>query len=202
MERQWARWSSNRGLGAGSNIPGRWSVRLSVFNQRSWGSRLDQSPSGQMRNQGEVQWCLYVIGASPIGDPQLWRIRWIPDLRSQNEELVWRIDWCFVYFGSLILASLFILQTRHYRFHIPVSLRKRERGGLPWWRSGWESACQCRGHGFEPWSGKIPHAVEQLGPWATINWACASGACASQQERPRQREARAPRWRVAPTCCN
>ena len=24
-----------------------------------------------------------------------------------------------------------------------------------------------QGHGFEPWSGKIPHAVEQLGPWAT-----------------------------------
>ena len=39
--------------------------------------------------------------------------------------------------------------------------------GLPWWHSGWESACQCRGHGFEPWSGKIPHATEQLGPWAT-----------------------------------
>ena len=39
--------------------------------------------------------------------------------------------------------------------------------GLPWWRGGWESACQCRGHGFEPWSGKIPHAAEQLGPWAT-----------------------------------
>ena len=27
-----------------------------------------------------------------------------------------------------------------------------------------ESACQCRGHGFEPWSGKIPHAAEQLDP--------------------------------------
>ena len=40
--------------------------------------------------------------------------------------------------------------------------------GLPWWRSGWESACQCRGHGFEPLSGKISHAAEQLGPWATI----------------------------------
>ena len=39
--------------------------------------------------------------------------------------------------------------------------------GLPWWRSGWESACQCRGHGFEPWSGKIPHAAERLGLWAT-----------------------------------
>ena len=30
-----------------------------------------------------------------------------------------------------------------------------------------ESACQCRGHGFKPWSGKILHAAEQLGPWAT-----------------------------------
>ena len=40
--------------------------------------------------------------------------------------------------------------------------------GLPWWHSGWESACQCRGHGFEPWSRRIPHAAEQLGPWATI----------------------------------
>ena len=39
--------------------------------------------------------------------------------------------------------------------------------GLPWWRSGWESACQCRGHGFEPWSGKIPHSTEQLSPCAT-----------------------------------
>ena len=44
---------------------------------------------------------------------------------------------------------------------------KRMKLGLPWWHSGWESACQCRGHGFKPWSGKIPHAVEQLGPWAT-----------------------------------
>ena len=44
---------------------------------------------------------------------------------------------------------------------------KKSTVGLPWWRSDWESACQCRGHGFEPWSGRIPHAVEQLGPWAT-----------------------------------
>ena len=40
----------------------------------------------------------------------------------------------------------------------------RMRKGLPWWRSGWGSACQCRGRGFEPWSGRIPHAAEQLGP--------------------------------------
>ena len=28
-------------------------------------------------------------------------------------------------------------------------------------------ACQRRGHGFELWSGKIPHAAEQLSPCAT-----------------------------------
>ena len=38
--------------------------------------------------------------------------------------------------------------------------------GLPWWRSGWESACRWGGHGFGPCSGGIPHAAERLGPWA------------------------------------
>ena len=50
----------------------------------------------------------------------------------------------------------------------PYGTIKNDGVGLPWWRSGWESACQCRGHGVEPWSGRIPRAVEQLGPWATI----------------------------------
>ena len=40
-------------------------------------------------------------------------------------------------------------------------------GELPWWLSGWESACQCRGHGFESQPGRIPQAMEQLGPCAT-----------------------------------
>ena len=33
---------------------------------------------------------------------------------------------------------------------------------LPWLSTGEESACQCRRHEFDPCSGKIPHAVEQL----------------------------------------
>ena len=39
--------------------------------------------------------------------------------------------------------------------------------------SGKESACQCRGHGFDPWSGKIPHPMEQQSPCA----ATAEPAC-------------------------
>ena len=38
---------------------------------------------------------------------------------------------------------------------------------LFWWLSGKESACQCRRHGFNSWSFKIPHIVEQLSPKAT-----------------------------------
>ena len=43
----------------------------------------------------------------------------------------------------------------------------RSRIGLPWGFRSKEPACQCRRHKFDPWSGKIPHATEQLCPWAT-----------------------------------
>ena len=62
--------------------------------------------------------------------------------------------------------------------------------GLPWWRSGWESACQYRGHGFEPWSGKIPHAAEQLGPWATTTEpACLEPVLCNKRGRNSERPA-------------
>ena len=73
--------------------------------------------------------------------------------------------------------------------------------GLPWWHSGYESACQCRGHRFEPWSGKIPHAAEQLSPFATATEAHAPRARAPQQEKPPQWEARTLQQRLALTCC-
>ena len=58
--------------------------------------------------------------------------------------------------------------------------------GLPWWRSGWESACQRREHGFEPWSGKIPHTAEQLGPWATTTEPARLEPMLRNRERPQQ----------------
>ena len=41
------------------------------------------------------------------------------------------------------------------------------------------------GHGFDPWSGKIPHAAEQLSPCTQLPRPC-SGAHASQQDKPPQ----------------
>ena len=48
---------------------------------------------------------------------------------------------------------------------------KKNTQGLPQGLGGKESACECRRHGFDPWSGKVAHAEEQLGPWATSPWA-------------------------------
>ena len=39
--------------------------------------------------------------------------------------------------------------------------------GRPWWCSGQESTCRCRGHVFDPWSGKTPHAEGSESPSTT-----------------------------------
>ena len=62
--------------------------------------------------------------------------------------------------------TLIIRSSNRAPWYLPKRV-KNLHPGLPWWRSGRESACQCRGHGFGPWSGKIAHAAERLGPWAT-----------------------------------
>ena len=45
--------------------------------------------------------------------------------------------------------------------------KKKTTLGHPWYLSGKESICQCRGHRFNLWSRKIPQAVDQLSPYAT-----------------------------------
>ena len=74
--------------------------------------------------------------------------------------------------------------------------------GLPWWRSGWESACQCKETRVRALVWEDPTCRGATRPMSHNYWACVSGACALRQEGPRQWEARAPRWRVAPTRCN
>ena len=118
--------------------------------------------------------------------------------QDENISDVWRFGNC-IYQCSLIKS--------YWSFYL----------GLPWWRSGWKSTCQCRGHGFEAWSGKIPHATEQLSLCATTTeparhnyWAhvprllkpVCPRAHAPQQEKPPQWEACAPQQRVAPARWN
>ena len=55
----------------------------------------------------------------------------------------------------------------HTNFIWPSCFKGIYFSGLPWWLSDRESTCQCRRHGYHPWSRKIPHAVEQWSPCPT-----------------------------------
>ena len=52
-------------------------------------------------------------------------------------------------------------------FSLAIYTCMKTETGLPWWLSGEESDCQYRGHGFNPWPRKIPHAEGHLSLWAT-----------------------------------
>lgn len=58
------------------------------------------------------------------------------------------------------------------RFWVRLSFLKNYKMELPWWLCHKEFTCQCRGYRFDPWPGKIPHAEEQLSPWATTPELC------------------------------
>ena len=106
-----------------------------------------------------------------------------------------------------------IYGTRYHRNVSPVGnaqkiMRKPwgSIGGLPWRLRGKELACQCRGHGFDSWSRKIPHVGEQLSPWATTpELACCSHwsqhlleSLLNTQEKPPQRETLTPQGGATP----
>ena len=64
--------------------------------------------------------------------------------------------------------------------------------GLPWWFSGKGSACWYGNHGFNSWPWRIPHAVDQLSPWAATTKPCSRAAateptcCATEPASPAQ----------------
>ena len=68
---------------------------------------------------------------------------------------------------------------------ITKNLKPWHQQGFPGGPIGKESSCQCRRHGSDPWSAKIPHAEEQLSPCATTNAATEREAQALQQEKVR-----------------
>ena len=55
--------------------------------------------------------------------------------------------------------------------------------GRPWWSNGYESARQCREHGFDRWSRKIPHAVGRRSLWTVTAAARPSAALLPERSR-------------------
>ena len=70
------------------------------------------------------------------------------------------LDFCQVYMLTCPACKTFPFES---------SFKRRWESDFPRGPSGYESACQCSVHVFNPWSRKIPHAEVQLKPCATTS---------------------------------
>ena len=79
---------------------------------------------------------------------------------------------------SFIVSSLTFRSLIHFEFIFPYGFSEityiwnLKTWGFHWWYSVWESACQCRGHGFDPWPGKTARATGPLTCWALGHCYC------------------------------
>ena len=121
-------------------------------------------------------------------------------------------------------GSLGLIPDQGTRFHMPqpkilhATANRFYMWGFSWWLSSKESTCQCRSHGFDPWSRKTPmlqssqacmpqllslcfraREPQLLSPQVPrlLKPAC-SRACAHQQEKPPKREDHTPRLESSP----
>ena len=74
--------------------------------------------------------------------------------------------------AQVSLLELLISNYASLKPSYSVIKKTNKKNELPWWLSGEESTCQCRRHGFDPWSRKILYAVVTKS--VSYNcWACA-----------------------------
>ena len=86
-----------------------------------------------------------------------------------------------LYTQPLSINQIFLSDTETC---LSFSTLKKTNHGFPWWSSGKESTCQCRGHRFDPWSGKIPHAMGQLARVPQLLKPTHPRACTLQEKPP------------------
>ena len=111
------------------------------------------------------------------------------EITSSKQALTvfWRILYCWAVIELMTLRCLKIL-----------CFKKSDRASLV---AQWLRIClPMQGTRVRALVWEDPACRGAAGPVSHNCWACASGACAPQQERPWWWEARAPRWGVAPAC--
>ena len=91
--------------------------------------------------------------------------------------------------GPLLRTGACRYTVSHLEQHVCWDRERHVKNkGLPWRLGGKESACQCRRHGFHPWSGELPRASGHLSPCALEPMLCSKRAvrslCPTAREEP------------------
>ena len=129
-------------------------------------------------------------------------------IKQQEINILWNI---WSYPSHRVNSCEHINQIKLIFFFSPSPLGENNKNqrGLRWWYSGWGSSRQCGGRGWDPWSGKIPHAWERLSPRGTTAEPSKLHVLSSGAQSPHStaREAAAMRRqraaeRAAPTRCS
>ena len=125
---------------------------------------------------------------SCLGNPMDSEVWWAT-VHSHRVGHNWVTEHTYMRYCDTLLAS------RTWEFYNKWKLNY-DKTGFPWWFSDRESACQCRGQGFDPWSGEISHTMEQLTPWGAATEPVRLES-APQQKKPPQWEVCAPQLEKA-----
>ena len=104
------------------------------------------------------------------------------NIKIMNQEFKWEVMW-----------------NSRAKWKVGRGNRKQRIVGLEllWWLGGKESTCQWRRCRFDPWSGNIPHALEQLGLSATTI-VCGLEPVLCNKRSPCSEKLAHRSWRVAP----
>ena len=123
-------------------------------------------------------WCAAVHG---VAKSRTWLSNWT----ELNWITIQLLTWLLRMRKSSHLWTIF--KKQKWIVTLQISWVIKIHSGFPWWSSGWESACQCRGHRFDPWLGKIAHATGHLSLcdataepkcqnyWSPCSWSLCSG---------------------------
>ena len=132
-------------------------ANLEVEDKYEWMKHHNDLFAAYLRLWQKMRWLDGLIDSMDMSWSKLWglvmdRKAWHAAIHGVTKNRTWLSDWTE-------------LNWRLWLTEYPAS--RRQDSGPPWWFSGKESACPCKSQGFNPRSGKIPRALEQLRPCAT-----------------------------------